>query len=268
MRDLTNETVVQTSKNGMNYIQFKALLNLGVKHAYALKSDNLNLKYIGKFLDKDLEKKSYKNLCECIGLDYKNVVRPMQSHTNVVKCIDSVYEPFLLKDVDGLITQKEGLILATTNADCILYLLYDKKKKVIANVHSGWKGSYQRIIENAIDLMINKYNSKPEDIIVCICPSIRKCCFEVDTDVKEMFYDKFSFLDNINDFILNGYNPGKYFIDTVGINNELLKKKGIEKRNIYDCGICSLCNSDVIHSYRDEGKEYRLSTAIISLPAE
>ena len=63
MRDLTNEIVMQTSKNGMNYIQFRVLLNLGVNHAYALKSDNLNLKYIGKSLDKDLEKQSYKNLC-------------------------------------------------------------------------------------------------------------------------------------------------------------------------------------------------------------
>lgn len=265
MRDLTNEIVVQTSKNGMNYIQFKVLLNMGLKHAYALKSDNLNLKYTGKTLNKDWELQSYKNLCECVGLNYKNVVRPMQNHTNVVRCVDSFYEPFLLKNVDGLITNKKEIILATTNADCILYLLYDRKKKIIANIHSGWKGSYQRIIEKTIDIMKEKYNSALEDIIVCICPSIRKCCFEVNCDVKEMFRDRFSFLDNINDYILNGYNEGKFFIDTVGINNELLVNKGIEKRNIYDCGICSLCNSDIIHSFRGEGEQYKLSTAIISL---
>lgn len=268
MRDLTNDIVVQTTKDGMNYLQFKVLLNLGVKHAYAMKSDKLKLKYFGKILDKTGENESYKVLCECIGLDSKNLVRPLQSHTDVVKEIDKVYESFLLSDVDGLITDKKDIVLATTNADCILYLLYDKKKKVIANVHSGWKGSYQRIIEKTVDKLIKDYGSNPEDIIVCICPSIRKCCFEVSTDVRDMFYDRFSFLENINEFILNGYNEGKYFIDTVGINNCLLKAKGIEARNIYDSGICSLCNSDVIHSYRGEGKEYSLSTAIIALPED
>ena len=48
MRDLTNDIVVQTTKDGMNYLQFKVLLNLGVKHAYAMKSDKLKLKYFGK----------------------------------------------------------------------------------------------------------------------------------------------------------------------------------------------------------------------------
>lgn len=268
MRDLSNSIVVQTNKNGMSFLQFKVLLNLGVKHAYALKSDKLNLKYFGGALDKSAEVASYQALCECVGLDYKNVVRPMQKHTNVVKCVDKVYESFILKDVDGLITDSSDVVLATTNADCILYLLYDKKKNIIGNVHSGWKGSYQRIIENAIDIMIKKYQSNPEDIIVCICPSIRKCCFEVSADVKDMFWDKFSFLDNINQFILNGYNEGKFFIDTVGINNCLLRKKGILQRNIYDSGICSLCNSDMVHSYRNEGKSYKLSTAIIALPSD
>ena len=39
------------------------------------------------------------------------------------------------------------------------------------------------------------------------------------------------FLDNINKFILNGYKKGKYFIDTVGINNVLLGMNGIRNEN-------------------------------------
>lgn len=261
MKILDNENVIEISANGVNYLQFKCLLNLGVRHAYSLKSIGLDFSHAKENLE--TEKLSYSKLCDVVGLDNEYVVKGNQDHTNIVKVIDSIESPENLENVDGLITNKNNIILATTNADCILYMLYDKKKKIIGNIHSGWKGSYQRIIENAIDIMIYDFNSNPEDIIVCICPSIRACCFEVGKDVRDMFYKKFCFLKNIDDFILK--KESKYFIDTVGINNCLLINKGIKLENIYDSGICSVCNKNKIHSYRSEGKNFKRATAIISL---
>ncbi len=263
MRDLTNSNVIQFNKNGMNYLQFRILNDLGIKHAYSLKTEGINFRHSGG--DLVTERNSYKRLCDAVGLDVSNVTKPKQKHTNKIKRVDKVYLPEEIGEIDGLITNKPNLVLATTNADCILYLLYDRKNKAIANVHSGWKGSYQRIIENAIDEMINEFGTNPKDLIVCICPSIRKCCFEVGLDVRDMFYEKFSFLEDINKFILNGFEENKFYIDTVGINNCLLVQKGVRKENIYDSGICSMCHDDMIHSYRSEGKEFKLATAIISL---
>lgn len=263
MRDLTNSNVIQFNKNGMNYLQFRILNDLGIKHAYSLKTEGINFRHSGG--DLVTERNSYKRLCDSVGLDVSNVTKPKQKHTNKIKRVDKVYLPEEIGEIDGLITNKQNLVLATTNADCILYLLYDRKNNAIANVHSGWKGSYQRIIENAIDEMINEFGTNPKDLIVCICPSIRKCCFEVGLDVRDMFYEKFSFLEDINKFILNGFEENKFYIDTVGINNCLLVQKGVRKENIYDSGICSMCHDDMIHSYRSEGKEFKLATAIISL---
>ena len=263
MRDLTNSNVIQFNKNGMNYLQFRILNDLGIKHAYSLKTEGINFRHSGG--DLVTERNSYKRLCDAVGLDVSNVTKPKQKHTNKIKRVDKVYLPEEIGEIDGLITNKQKLVLATTNADCILYLLYDRKNNAIANVHSGWKGSYQRIIENAIDEMINEFGTNPKDLIVCICPSIRKCCFEVGLDVRDMFYEKFSFLEDINKFILNGFEENKFYIDTVGINNCLLVQKGVRKENIYDSGICSMCHDDMIHSYRSEGKEFKLATAIISL---
>ncbi|MCI8546369.1 MAG: peptidoglycan editing factor PgeF [Clostridia bacterium] len=263
MRDLTNSNVIQFNKNGMNYLQFRILNDLGIKHAYSLKTEGINFRHSGG--DLVTERNSYKRLCDAVGLDVSNVTKPKQKHTNKIKRVDKVYLPEEIGEIDGLITNKQNLVLATTNADCILYLLYDRKNNAIANVHSGWKGSYQRIIENAIDEMINEFGTNPKDLIVCICPSIRKCCFEVGLDVRDMFYEKFSFLEDINKFILNGFEENKFYIDTVGINNCLLVQKGVRKENIYDSGICSMCHDDMIHSYRSEGKEFKLATAIISL---
>lgn len=263
MRDLSNDIVIQKNKNGMNYLQFRKLLELNVKHAYALKGDFWNIERKGRNLL--ARKESFRRLCEAIELNAENLTKPNQMHTDNVAIIDKVCTQEELKDTDGVITAKENIVLATTNADCILYLLYDPQNRVIANIHSGWRGSYQRIVEKTIDKMIENFNCNPEDIIVCICPSIRRCCFEVDADVKEMFCEKFSFLENLDEFIVNGYNENKFYIDTVGINNCLLQAKGIKKENIYDSGICSVCNSDLVHSYRAEKEEFKLSAAIISL---
>lgn len=263
MRDLSNDIIIQKNRNGLNYIQFRKLLDLNIKHAYALKSDFWNIERSGRNMP--ARKESFRRLCEALELDIEKLTKPNQMHTNNVEVIDKPHTLEELKDTDGLITNNPNLVLATTNADCILYLVYDPKKKVIANVHSGWRGSYQRIIEKTIDKMIEKFNSNPQDIIICICPSIRRCCFEVEKDVKDMFYERFNFIPKLDQYIVNGYKENKFYIDTVGINNCLLQAKGIKKENIYDCNICSVCNSDMVHSYRAEKEEFKLSAAIISL---
>ena len=70
-------------------------------------------------------------------------------------------------------------------------------------------------------------------------------------------------MENTNDFIINKEN--KWFVDTVLINKLILKKAGILEENIEDCGICSVCNKEIIHSFRAEGDGYGLATAVIAL---
>ena len=113
--------------------------------------------------------------------------------------------------------------------------------------------------------MIKEFECNPKDIICCICPSIRKCHFEVEKDVKDMFEKEFKDLENLNNIIEEKIPNTKWNIDTVLINKMLLEKQGLKKENIIDSGICSVCNSDLIHSYRVEKNGYGLNTALISL---
>ena len=71
-------------------------------------------------------------------------------------------------------------------ADCTPLLFYDPIKNVIANTHSGWKGTLQTIGVKTVEKMMSEYECKAKDIICCIGPHIRKCHFEVDADVKEL----------------------------------------------------------------------------------
>lgn len=263
MNKLGNDNIVVKEENGIEYIQFKRLLEHGIKHAYTLKGEGINFRS-----GSEEEKESYKKIFESIGLDVETRVKPQQKHTDKVVCIDKLMKTEELLETDGLITNKENICLATTNADCILFLFYDPINRVIANVHSGWRGTFQRIGEKAINLMIEKYNCRPENIEVYISPSIRKCHFEVDEDVKMECEKIFSFTGKLDDFITEGEAKDglkKYFIDTVQINKLLFVEKGIKKENIIDCEICSVCNKDKVRSYRAEGTEFKLATAVISL---
>ena len=167
-------------------------------------------------------------------------------------------------ETDGLITNKKHLILSTTNADCILFLMFDPVKKVIANIHSGWRGTLQRISVKAVEKMIEEFNVNPKDIICCIAPSIRKCHFEVDREIKDLFEKEFEDLKEYS-FIEETLSNEKWNIDTVLINKIILERSGIKKENIVDSGICSVCSSNKMHSFRVEKESYGLETALIEL---
>ena len=271
--NLSNNVVSHIKDNDNEYLQFKRLEKYKdiLTHAYSVGIDKnyRTFKANREALEiRDYEKNvnNYKELCKAIKLNSDNLIKANQAHTDNILCIDKIEKNEKIDTIeksDGLITNTKGIVLATTNADCILLLFFDPVKKVIANVHSGWKGTLQRISEKTVSKMMENYGCEPKDIIVCICPSIRKCHFEVGKDVKELFFNEFKNLENINEFIINKEN--KWFIDTVLINKLILKKMGILEENIEDSNICSVCNKDMIHSYRAEGEGYGLATAVIGL---
>lgn len=260
---IDNEKIVCKEYKGIEYIQFRKLLDFGIKHAYTLKGSNINFR-----TDSKEQKESYSKIYSAIGVNVNTLVKPLQNHTSNVICIDRIMSKEELPNIDGLITNKSGIALTTTNADCILMLIYDPVKKVIANVHSGWKGTFQKIVEKTVVKMITNYNCDPKDIYCFICPSIRKCHFEVDEDVRNLCEEIFNFTNRTEEFIEKGKlvdGNQKYMIDTVLINRILLTDLGVKDEHIIDCDICSVCNSNKINSYRVEGKDFRLATAIISL---
>ena len=295
MEDLSNKNVIHIKGDKIEYLQFRKLLEYKdvIHHVYAL---GLDVGFKTTTADQnpaspermELARESYQKLCRCMGSNDVHIVQANQNHTDIIKIVQTkinVDEPdFSLTEKgieDGLITNKKNLALATTNADCILLLFFDPVKRVIANTHSGWRGTLQRISIKTVQKMVKEFGSNPQDIICCICPSIRKCHFEVSKDVKDMFEKEFYDLENVTfidiekenqektiqltDFIEEKIENTKWNIDTVLINKILLQREGLNPENIIDSGICSVCHSDVIHSYRIEKKNYNTETAVIEL---
>ena len=247
----------------LNIMSFGMLNNQGVINFFAYMPYNFRREQIDQYkINKQIDEIS-KN----INMKFKKIVKPHQTHTNKVVAIDSSNLNDEFNNVDGLVTNLKEVGLAISTADCQSILFYDPKKQVIGNVHSGWMGTLNRISTNLIQLMIDKYECNPIDIQVYIEPSILKCCFEVDEDVKQKFEDEFKDI-NINQFIEVGnikeYKQ-KYFIDTVGINKQVLINLGSKDENIVLSNICSKCNSNYIHSHRADGNSSGRNLSVICL---
>ena len=269
-----SEKIKHIISSDFEYIQFKKLLEYSeLNHAYILKTNEMNFRVGKDFRNIENVKINLKKVAEELKFSYDNIIRPDYDHTNNVMIISEYKEtekPSLngenFKETDGLITNLNEVPIMSTNADCNLIILYDPIKKVFANVHAGWRGTFGKIVQNAILKMQEEYGCDIKNIISCLCPSIRKCHFEVDCDVAELCIKIFEYTGRLEEIIEKGEikeGKQKFYIDTVLINKILLEEIGVVEENIVDSEICSVCNSNKIHSRRADGLNFGLGMAII-----
>ena len=206
---------------------------------------------------------------ETLSLDHWAL--PWQKHTNKSYRITKAdwskgaySKDTSIMGVDAIYTTEPQTLIGVFTADCVGLLLIDEATPCICAIHSGWKGTFQKIGEKAAQKMIKEYGCNPQDLIVCMCPSIRKCHFEVGEEVAKECKKIFEYTGRIND-IMEQTSEEKWHIDTILINRILFKNLGLKDENIIDSGLCSVCNSDIIHSFRVEKEGYGLATALIKL---
>jgi len=164
-----------------------------------------------------------------------------QIHSDIIEIIDDNYQN--KTSGDAMITNKKNIPLVIKTADCLPILLYDKENEVIATIHSGWKGTINNIVGKTVKKMIHNFNSRPNNLVAYLYPSIRNCHFEVEDDVYNLFKQN---IKNIDKYTLK--KEPKYFIDLQSIIKDNLKDLGIN--NIYDSNICTYCNHTKFYSYR------------------
>ena len=127
-------------------------------------------------------------------------------------------------------------------ADCVPILLTDINATFVAAIHSGWRGTYHKIIINTLDLIFKKLKINARDIVGSIGPSISLPNYEVSKDMWIKFQKKFN---DSSTFLKEKNN--KFFMDLSRINISLLKSSGVTKIDTID--ECTYFNND-FYSYR------------------
>ena len=206
--------------------------------------------------DPEKVRENYRLFGDSIGVSPEQMVFSDQQHTtNVMEVTAKHHGMGILRDrdfsdIDGIMTNEPGVCLVTSYADCVPLYFVDPVNRAIATSHSGWKGTVGNICQNTVNEMNRLYGSKPEDIIACIGPSICADCYEVGSDVADVFIDAYG---TDADTVVLPHNknvPGKYQLDLTRANVINMERAGILLEHISVPDLCTCCNKEVLHSHR------------------
>ncbi len=162
-----------------------------------------------------------------------------------------------LEGFDALVTNLRGVAIGVRTADCVPVLLHDPDRGVVAAVHSGWKGTVQRIVQKALSTMEIRFRCRAEDIRAVIGPCIGPESFQVGEEVVTCFKEQGFPMDDIWFFNEGeGESPMHHghHIDLVKANTWLLGQSGVLPEHIQAAGIDTYTDESFF-SARREGTE-------------
>jgi polyphenol oxidase len=226
-----------------------------------------------------------KKFFHAIGADKLRAVTLRQVHSDVAHRVDSSSNPANDSPTgDALFTRERGFLLSVQTADCIPILLADRKRRAIAAIHAGWRGTLARIAAKTLGRMQMEFGTSPKDVIAALGPGIGRCCYEVGEEVARDFHAQFpnarDWFDGPFDALASGENdpnwlpwltmkppghqppPLRAHLDLIAANRAILVDVGVPSAQISASGLCTACRADLLFSYRHERTTGRLIAAI------
>ncbi len=133
-------------------------------------------------------------------------------------------------ECDALWSGDKNSALIIKVADCLPVSIIDPKNFVIANIHSGWRGTVQSITAKTLQAM--RFDATAS-LVAYLGPTIRVCCFEVGEEVAAQFDAQ---------FVDRARGP-KPHVDITAYTTAVLREHDIQ--NIIDTGLCTRCGTGV-----------------------
>jgi len=195
-------------------------------------------------------KKNRHKAREAIGLDY--LVTSRQCHEDHIALVDDYVDMLPDPSADGLCSSLRGIGLTVYHADCQAVFFYDPTKKVIANIHCGWRGNVCNILGKAVFSLQKRFGCNPKDLLVGISPSLgpRSAQF---VHYREEFPEDF-----------HGYQVAPGYFDLWEISYQQLRSAGILDSHIEIARLCTYEDNNYFFSYRRD-KTLKRNMSVIGL---
>lgn len=264
-RKTENSDMMVREKNGVPYFVFRNLEDTKlVRHGFSMRPggvsrgdfSEMNLSFT-RGDDPECVRENFRRMGEAIGFHPESLVLSHQTHTTNVRLVTEAdrgkgyTEPLDYTDVDGMITNVPGLMLATFYADCVPLFFVDPVHRAIGLSHSGWKGTAGRMGAVTIERMKEAFGTEPEHLRAAIGPSICQDCYEVSEDVALIF--KKEFWAHADERLLYRKPNRKYQLNLWRANEIVLLEAGIRREHLAMPGICTCCNPTLLFSHRASG---------------
>jgi len=156
-----------------------------------------------------------------------------------------------IPSVDAVIIDTPDIAILVKQADCQGVIIFDPEKRVVANVHCGWRGNVKNILGNVVTRMKHDFGCREHDLLATIGPSLGPCCAEF-VGHKKIFPNSFE------EFMVRENNFNLWAISEWQLVNAGLRQENIESSNI-----CTRCRTDLFYSYRGEGETGRFGTVVM-----
>lgn len=264
----TLQVLERRTSGEVEYLVFPMLEKTGiVNHLFSTRLGgvseaelgSMNLSY-SRGDKKENVDENFKRIAEVLGRSREDIVCSDQTHTvNIRKVTGAdrgkgVLYPRDYTDIDGLITNEPGIVLATFYADCVPLFFVDPANHAIGLSHSGWRGTADKMGAETIRNMTESYGTNPADVIVAIGPSICQDCYEVSEDVAQFFKEDERMAKA----------DGKYRLDLWKANKRVLLDAGVKEEHISVTDICTCCNPKYLFSHRaSHGKRGNLGAFLM-----
>ena len=182
-----------------------------------------------------------------LGIPPERVVQLKQIHSDRVVKVDETYNHGITpQHADGIQLARAGYFAVIKTADCAPIIAVHPQSRSVCALHAGWRGTLSRITRKALIRFLSETNARPDELVVAIGPSIRRCCYEVGHEVLEQFAKA--------GHDMNRIASGRQ-LDIVAANRAQVEELGIKR--FLDSGMCTACRTDLFYSYRREGKTGR-----------
>ena len=216
----------------------------------------------------------------------KSLITLRQIHSDVVHIFSKA--PARPPQGDAAICRRPGSLLAIQTADCVPILLADPRRRVVAAVHAGWRGTLARIVAKTLGRMRLEFGTRPEDVVAALGPAIGPCCYEVGPEVAQAFagqfaqasewfegpFERLAIAEEPNPLpwltmMPPGHEPPpeRVRLDLRVANRWQLVDAGLNPRNIAVSALCTGCRSDLFFSYRKEGAGTGRMMSVIGIRA-
>ncbi len=176
-----------------------------------------------------------------------------QIHGNDVATIRTPAEAVefpVIATADAMVTDRPGLLLTVLVADCQAVMMFDPQRRVVANVHSGWRGSIANVIGATVAVMQQAFGCRPADILAGVGPSLGPCCAEFTNYRREIPRSLWS------------YRVSAHHFDFWKLSHDQLTAAGLSGDRIVLGRICTRCHPERFFSYRAGARTGRFAAAI------
>ena len=223
----------------------------------------------------------HQRLAAIFGLETRQVVRVTQVHGRSVLVVQPGDLLAGQPDADALVSTDPARAVAVGVADCVPILLADRRRRVVAAVHAGWRGTCAGVAMATVQAM-QDIGAAPADLVVAIGPSIGPCCYQVDDRVRTAFLGRTPASAEAPARLADGPaarrrpDPARWFVedghghwrlDLWQANADQLEDAGVPAAAIHIARLCTADHLDTCFSYRREGAGTGRLVAAIRLTA-